>query len=355
MRDARSLPDLPDVLAVEDWASGWLGDAWLDSVSEHQFHMEVVGRAGRPSPHGVAALAALRRLAAPAELPLLDGMLKILAESQPLPPWFDVPAFEPVRAWRAVDVWDSEHVLFVEFAGQFPHTLMAEIELVGGVLVGKLAILTPDAAESWNAIGQGPGEGPMPTVEAPVAEVLAELADALRSTDMTWPLQDDEDFVALRALAWSRSRAHLPDLADREQPDQTERDRLLNDFDPADRSLAELFLDYGEGWITSGPLYWSPGQVGLFLTDWLPRKVTLDAEQVAALPGELRRWIRFALHRRGVEPDWIAPVIQAVDSYLPSSPRPSPTPRGTRRPSRSPRSCPPAESTSQTRRQSTKL
>lgn len=34
-----------------------------------------------------------------------------------------------------------------------------------------------------------------------------------------------------------------------------------------------------------------PGQVGLFLADWLPRKAVLDAEQRAALPDVLRRWI----------------------------------------------------------------
>jgi hypothetical protein len=30
-------------------------------------------------------------------------------------------------------------------------------------------------------------------------------------TDMTWPRNDDEDFLSHRALAWSRCRDHLPD------------------------------------------------------------------------------------------------------------------------------------------------
>ncbi|MCW6005226.1 RecX family transcriptional regulator [Micromonospora sp. CPCC 205371] len=69
--------------------------------------------------------------------------------------------------------------------------------------------------------------------------------------------------------------------------------------------------------MTSGPLCWSPDWVELFLADWLPRKGVLDAVQRGALPEVLRRWIRFALDRRGVEPEWIAPVVAAVDAHLP--------------------------------------
>jgi hypothetical protein len=283
--------------------------------------MEVVGRASsRPSPHGLAAVAALRRVAAPGELPLLDGSLEILSESQPPPRWLEIPAFEPVRAWRAVDVWDSEHVLFAEYAGPNPHTLMAQISLAGGVLVDKLAVLQPGAAVTWDRLRE-PGEVPMPAVECPIDVVLAELADALRTTDMTWPRQDDDDFLDLRALAWSRCRPYLPDFRDWQPMSDEERQRLLDGFassgDTVARSLADLFLDYGDGYMTSGPLSWSPGQVGLFLTDWLPRKAVLDAEQRAALPEVLRRWLRYALERRGVEPGWIDPVIDAVDAFLP--------------------------------------
>jgi hypothetical protein len=31
----------------------------------------------------------------------------------------------------------------------------------------------------------------------------------------------------------------------------------------------------------------------------------------------LRRWLEFALRRRGVDPEWITPVVEAVDHYLP--------------------------------------
>jgi hypothetical protein len=123
MRDAVAIVSEESALEVERWASGWLGWAWSaaglgEREPQRLFHLEVVGRASsRPSPYGLAAVAGLRRVAAPGELPLLDGTLEILPESQSSPPWVEVPAFEPVRAWRAVDVWDSEHVLLVEYAG----------------------------------------------------------------------------------------------------------------------------------------------------------------------------------------------------------------------------------------------
>ena len=107
-------------------------------------------------------------------------------------------------------------------------------------------------------------------------------------------------------------------------PDEL-RVALIDDFvassglvdDDVTRSLADLFVDYGDGYLTPRPLGWSPGAVTLFLADWLPRKVALDAEQRAALPEALRRWLRFALERRAVATEWIDPVVAEVDASLP--------------------------------------
>ena len=56
----------------------------------------------------------------------------------------------------------------------------------------------------------------------------------------------------------------------------------------------------------------------MFLADWLPRKAALDAEQRAALPDVLRRWIRYSLELCAVDPEWISPVVEAVDTFLPA-------------------------------------
>ena len=324
VRAARDLLTYTDRLEVEQWASGWLGQAWLDAPlgerdPEGMFILEVVGRCStHPSPHGLAAVTALRMVAAPGEHKLLDGTIDILRESQPAPPWAEAEP-EPVRAMRAVDVYDSERVLFIEYG---THTLLAQILTTGGVVVERLGLLRVGAADAWAGMRED-DEVPMPIEEVPVAEALADLADALRNTDMVWPRHDDEDFVDLRALAWARCRAYLPEWPDIEPMSDAERDELVEAFvgrtvdSEAYRTLADLFLDYGDGYLNDRPLGWSPGAVGMFLTDWLPRKALLDAEDRAVLPDALRSWVRFALERRGVADEWITPVVDAVDMWLP--------------------------------------
>jgi len=178
----------------------------------------------------------------------------------------------------------------------------------------------------------------MPVVEVPVPQALADLAGALRTTDMYWPRHDDEDFVEVRALAWSRCREFLPDWPDTTELPERQRQELIDAFaaeayppgaagtgGPAGddvereavRSLADIFVDYGHGYIRPGLLAWSPGWVALFLGDWLPRKTFLDDAQRVALPEALRRWVRFALNRRKVDAEWVEPVVAAVDIHLP--------------------------------------
>jgi hypothetical protein len=328
LREAQDIIELDDVLTAETWASGWLGQAWstaalTERAPEHQLCLQVTGRASTtPSPRALGAVAALARVAPAADISMLTGAVTILAETQPLPAWHPA-AWTPAAAWRAVDVWDSERVLLIDYDGPHPHTLMAQLCQVGGLMVDKLAILEPGAATAWDELRE-PTEVPMPIRQAPIADVLGDLANALRATDMTWPRNDDEDFLDNRALAWSRCRDHLPDWPEHIELAEPQRRQLIQDFatasgldDEVSRSLAELLLDYGEGYIVAGPLCWSPGEVMLLLTDWLPRKSVLDADQRIALPDVLRQWLRFALTQRGIGPEWIGPVVDAVDTYLP--------------------------------------
>jgi hypothetical protein len=234
LRDSAELPRWGDVLAVEQWASGWLGRAWRDARlgdrdALHRLCLEVAGRASsRPSPAGLAAVAALRRVAPASVHALLDGTIKLLAESQPSPPWRETPGFTAVRAWRAVDVRDSERVLFVEYAApddaSTAHTLTAEVVTVSGRMIDRLALLRAGAAESWEELRE-PGEPPMPLTGAPVEDVLAEMADVLRDTDMIWPRPDDEGFVELRSLAWTRCAPYQPDWPEIEPLPSAERQR----------------------------------------------------------------------------------------------------------------------------------
>jgi hypothetical protein len=330
LRDARQIIGLTDPLQAEVWASGWLGQAWLNAgmgnrEAEHQLCVELSGRAcGVPSPHGLAAVAALSRVAPASEAGLLTEAISLLSETQPLPPWriAEKPDWTATAAWRAVNVWDTERALLIDYDGPHPHTLMAHVYETGGLYIGTLAVLEPGAVGRWDEM-RGDDEVPMPVTEQPVTDVLTELADAMRTTDISWPRQDDEHFVANRALAWSRCRDYLPtDWSDPVSLPESERRRLIDEFaassghDKVTRSLAEMFLDYGEERIRRGPLCWSPDEVMLYLTDWLPRKGILDADQRKVLPDVLRRWLTFALTQRGVDPRWITPVAEAVDTHL---------------------------------------
>jgi hypothetical protein len=55
--------------------------------------------------------------------------------------------------------------------------------------------------------------------------------------------------------------------------------------------------------------------VELFLADWLPGKVNLEADEVEALPGVLRAWLRFVGQKRSFEARLVAEMLAAVDAY----------------------------------------
>jgi hypothetical protein len=106
-------------------------------------------------------------------------------------------------------VYDSERVLLIDYDGPHPHTLIAQLCEVGGLMVQKRAVLKPGAVTEWHDLLKA-GEAPMPIRPAQVTDVLGDLAHALRVTDMTWPRNNDEDFLDTRAPAWSRCRDHYP-------------------------------------------------------------------------------------------------------------------------------------------------
>ncbi|MFZ4129175.1 hypothetical protein ACOZEM_14670 [Streptomyces cellulosae] len=208
---------------------------------------------------------------------------------------------------------------------------MAHIGEVGGTLVDKLALLTPHAAHAWEGM-RGEEEVLMPLVEQDAAEVLADLAAALRLTDLTWPRPDDEEVIALRALAWARCRDHLPDRPEHQPLAQGERARVLDAFEQvgapcgggsrhrpvAGRAVLGLRGELPQpraAVLEPRPDRRLPG-------DWLPRKTVVDQAHRALLPAVFKRWVTFALTERGVPTPWIAPAVAAVSRHGPRHPPP---------------------------------
>jgi hypothetical protein len=325
LRSALLLTDGRSPLAVELWASEWLGQAWAagevgrDS-SDEELVGEVIERAGgQPSVRAVAALAALRRVVRPELAARLDAALETFGGRLPLPAWAGAAGWTVTRAWRAVDVWVSAVVLLFEVDGPDPFTLIAGVDPMAGARVETIRLARPGRGETWSQ-EVDPDSPPFTQAERTVPEALAELADAMRLTDMTLPRSDDEGYITHRSLAWGLCREFTPGFADWEPRPDADRAPLLDDFvsevagspEPASvRVIADTCLDFGEGYLPE-LLAWSPEAVERFLLDYLPRKVVLDATDVAALPAVLRDWLRFCLRRRGVTDPWVEPVLAAV-------------------------------------------
>lgn len=330
LAEARYLvEDCEDALSAELWASEMLGLAWIaakesDEDAEHRLVTDLARLVGRkPSLVGTAALSALRLLADPAGRDVLTEALDGAGEGRPAPVWADSKAWTPSAAYQAVDVWESERVVFVDFDGPQPHCLLVVISEVPGRWVTELEILEPGSAHEFDDREPGEAASLRPVEPRGVTEALADIADALRNTDELWPREDDPEYVELRALARARAREHLPPVPEFTPMPDAERDELLDAFlatgvMPADdltRALAELFVDYGHGGLPAPPLGWNPDSVEYFLTEWAPRMLELADDELAAFPEALRHWVGFALERRGLAQEWIEPVIGAVHAH----------------------------------------
>jgi hypothetical protein len=331
--EAHLIVSFRGVLAVERWASDWLGRAWFavgtgQRRPEPTLCEEVVRRAtAHPSRYALAVLAALRRVAPADETGQLDEAIEAVQTGVGEPAWLGAAPFTPVRAWQALDPWDSERVLFVEYTSDNPdadtHTLMAEIAEPGGTFVRGLAITYADTPQRWDEL-HADDEVPLPIEEANIADVLTDLASALRRTDMMWPRNDNPHFIATRALAWSRCEEFLPDWPDKADEDSdTLADAFMAEVEcesdvEAVRSVARIVAQYSYGYLGRGPLTWSPDWVELFLVDYLPSRELLNAAERRVLPDTIRRWVHFVLTRRGVDDRWIEPVVAAVEEHLPA-------------------------------------
>ncbi len=165
--------------------------------------------------------------------------------------------------------------------------------------------------------------------EADPGVMASRVLAAIRTGDLY--LDDDwtPGFKDLRALLLARMRllpaAPLPEPP--EPPDEEARSALLARFlaspfapkDPGPEVASivghclDARCDHGDG----DPLRWSPIVVELFMLDFLPRKATLDAAEIRALPEVLAAWVRFALTERGLEERWIAEAERTVRKLAP--------------------------------------
>lgn len=310
------------ILQVRIAASTWLGRVWAaaglgDREPETELVRQLVVRT-RGS-RSAAAYLALQALATIAQPPWGDEAIGVLAgrdvESWPWQPGTEGRP-EPVSARRYSDPWDSRIAYLVRFAEPEDHSLLVDYTTPHGVMADYVSVGTQD--------GDEPDIDGLTGAPVDPSEALAEIADVLWHTDLFWPRQSDPDYSACRAFArWyaaPHARAEAPEFT---AISEDLRAQLIGDFlsaqglerDATESTpglLADVFVDFADGYLAGGVAAWSPGAVDRFLLDWVHRKTLLDPEDLAAVPEILAAWVEFVLSRKGLADEDVQAVVERV-------------------------------------------
>lgn len=323
-----------DALEAEMWASHMLGTFYKLPLPIHvRDEFETSLFAGLvdaiEKAEGEDQQAVLRALAAVAPAPIGPAARaradKLATRGVADPPWaLEIGMPEFVDAWMTEDPYGDQRAYFARFryAGADPHTVTALYDVnLGGIVKDALAGYTKGNLRSVSV----PEEMQRRDVEPPAmaSEILAGIGMGDTYVDNDWT----EDFKKTRALLAARMIRLVdeppqvpPEL---EPPPDKIRTEFIEDFmrsEHATRLEAEDSIvhhalafrcDYSDG----DPLRWSPIGVELFMMDYLPRKVSLDAVEIRNTPSVLKAWARFALARKGLEERWITETEAAVDRW----------------------------------------
>lgn len=331
LRSVRGIHATVEPLEVEAFISDLLGmfDRPLIDVPDpvdffgKRFITHLVGKR---SPD---ALALLHGIAAIADEPLASsaraGIVRLHAAGRADPAFADrIGRHRFLDAWTSIDEYGDQEMVAVSFVdpADQPHALAFMIDHNFQGLVRE-AFLAPDLdaiRTSWSE-----------TSEMAIAQLDAQgLADRLGQGLRMYgqyldpPCSDDvrELAVLMRARLRALPPAREPEY--REVGDE-ERQAVVAGFAAsreAGRSLemaelARYFVDYRFDYTEGDPLRWSPIAVELCLLDWFPRKVTLDDDELAAVPDVLRRFVRYAGRQRGLSRERIAETLAALDEFEP--------------------------------------
>lgn len=100
--------------------------------------------------------------------------------------------------------------------------------------------------------------------------------------------------------------------------------------DEDNRRMLDSVLWFGTDYGPGDPLRWSPVNVEILLTDWIPRKIVAEVAYLAQAPRLLRAFIQFCHADRGVRPALATETLAAVDYWEPDYQRiiRSPRPQG---------------------------
>ncbi|MHB8460876.1 MAG: hypothetical protein ACYDB6_12580, partial [Candidatus Limnocylindrales bacterium] len=280
--------------------------------------------AARPMPDVQALLRAIAALGPPALANAARrAAVRLRAAGLADPTWsLEVGRPEFVDAWAATDELGDQTQLVANFAypGARAHSIATMLDHNFHGLIRE-ALVSPDAAllrRTWAEISQ------MDIRAVDAQEVADGWGQGLHmlETYLDPPVSDDVDRLA--ALIGSRLGL-LPTPVPPEwiEVRPAHRRALVAEFRRSPEAaglgraagLAHPFVDFKCDYLDGDPLRWSPVVVELCLTDWLPRKISLDPVETLLIPDVLRRWVRFAARRKGHPDSLVVETLEAIDRF----------------------------------------
>ncbi|MBV9422558.1 MAG: hypothetical protein JOZ98_06590 [Solirubrobacterales bacterium] len=335
----RSVGTLEDALEAECWASElvsmWRGRQLIDGEAEEVFvpaFIRALERKGSPK-----ALATLRALSAVGResharkaRAAADGLA---GRGVSEPPWAaQLGHAEPVATELTYEeAFDDGVSVLIEFAppdGE-RHTLGIYIDHNLGGLVKDAFLAGPlDEVRSKLSSQAHNGVG-LALRKLEPAEARARIEAGLYMLDHTYDAPVDDDVHALRGLIDGRIR-RLPDgfelPEEYEEMSVEERERLHAEFlaspegqhwrgDAGAEDVVETAIWFGADYNHGGPLRWSVVVVEIFMTSWLPRKVTREPVFFERVTEVLPDWVRYAGRVRGVPAEPLSEASQAVELF----------------------------------------
>ena len=327
---ARGLADEPEPAVAEALASSLFAQ-WMRAELKDADPVRVLGSgmvdflARRASPDALALLAALSAVDPMViQLDCARAMRRLVDAGVRQPVWYDLVGKARLeRAWVATDVFDDQDFLVGRFSygAQAAHDLYVLVD--HNILhIAKDIGLAPESADlrsKWEEL-----EG-IRIVDLDAQAYSDRLSDALASLEHVWEPPVTGELRSLLPLV-NRRLMDLPRPRPikRKPMSQTARDKLYTRFrrsEPGrelgrDTVLVRDLIDYGADQFDDA-LHWSPIVVELCLTDWFPRKFTLDDADIERLPVVLRAWLRFTATERGLSSPSTAEMLAAVDEFEP--------------------------------------
>jgi hypothetical protein len=335
----QSAGKLEDALDAECWASElismWRGRQLIDGDAEEVFLPALIRALERKgSPKSLVTLRALSAVGSESHARKAHAAADRLAgRGVSEPPWAGrLGHAEPVTAELMYEqAFDDGVSVFVEFAppdGE-RHTLGIYIDHNLGGLV-KDAFLAGPLDEVRGTLSSVAHDGVgLALRKLDPAEARARIEAALYMLDHTYDPPVDDDVGALRGLIDGRVR-QLPDGFELpeayEELSVEERERLLAEFltspegrrwrgDEGAEDVVETAIWFGADYNHGGPLRWSVVVVEIFMTSWLPRKVTRESAFFERVTEVLPDWVRYAGRVRGVPAEPLSEAAEAVQLF----------------------------------------